>query len=250
MKPCVAYLRVSTREQGKSGLGLDAQRESVRRHVTHTEGEILSEYVEIESGKRNNRPQLKLALDACRASGATLIVAKLDRLARNMAFTAALMEAGVDFVAADNPHANRLTIHIMAAMAEHEARLISDRTKAGLAQAKKRGTLLGSARPGKWEGKENMTRRIIGARRGGETRREEAVREHLALDSPALVVIASMPPGSTREDIRRELNARRCPYRGAYIEWTTTHVALIARRARRYKAKASRCSQGTEGSGT
>src|SRR5215207_6050100 len=137
-----AYLRVSTARQGQSGLGLEAQRQSVAEHV-NGHGVLLAEYVEIESGRRSDRPQLSAALAHARATGATLIVAKLDRLARNVAFIAALMDAGVEFVACDMPMANRLTVHVLAAVAEHEAAMISARTKAALTAAKARGVKLG-----------------------------------------------------------------------------------------------------------
>ena len=139
----VAYYRVSTDRQGASGLGLDAQREAVRRHTGSASP--IAEYTEIESGKKHgNRPQLLAALEECRKRKATLIIAKLDRMARNVHFISGLMESGVEFVACDMPHANRLTIHILAAVAEHEREMISQRTKAALAEAKKRGTRLGS----------------------------------------------------------------------------------------------------------
>ena len=140
----VAYLRVSTDKQGRSGLGLEAQRAAVAAHVDGTRGQIVSEFVEVESGRRKDRPQLAAALDACRALRAILVIAKLDRLARNVAFVSNLMESGVEFVAADMPTVNRLTIHILAAVAEEEARMISARTKAALAAAKARGVRLGN----------------------------------------------------------------------------------------------------------
>jgi DNA invertase Pin-like site-specific DNA recombinase len=142
----VAYFRVSTERQGASGLGLDAQHEAVARHVAAADGKIVGEFQEIESGKRNDRPQIATALAMCRARRATLVIAKLDRLARNVAFISRLMESGVDFVACDNPHATRLTIHILAAVAEHERDMISQRTKAALAAAKARGVKLGNPR--------------------------------------------------------------------------------------------------------
>jgi DNA invertase Pin-like site-specific DNA recombinase len=143
----IAYYRVSTDRQGESGLGLEAQRAAVAR-FTHG-ASLLFEFQEIESGKRQtNRPQLIAALDQCRRHKATLVIAKLDRLARNVHFISGLMESGVDFVAVDMPQANRLTIHILAAVAEHEREAISQRTKAALGVAKQRGTQLGNPRWG------------------------------------------------------------------------------------------------------
>lgn len=141
----VAYYRVSTRRQGASGLGLDAQKAAVKGYLNG--GDLVDELVEIESGKRDdNRPKLTEALALCRSRGARLIIAKLDRLARNVAFISNLMNSGVEFVAVDMPHASRLNIHILAAVAEHEREMISQRTKAALAQAKSRGTKLGGDR--------------------------------------------------------------------------------------------------------
>ena len=146
----VAYFRVSTQAQGASGLGLDAQRQAVSRHVAACGGALVGEFQEVESGKRNDRPEIAAALAACRLRRATLVIAKLDRLARNVAFISSLMEAGVEFVACDNPYATRLTIHILAAVAEHEREMISQRTIAALAAAKARGVVLGNPnlRPG------------------------------------------------------------------------------------------------------
>lgn len=142
----IAYYRVSTERQGRSGLGLEAQQEAVKTHLNGGAWELVAEVVEVESGKRNDRPKLAEALALCRLHNATLIIAKLDRLARNVHFVSGLMEAGVDFVACDFPQANRLTVHILAAVAEHEAQMISTRTKAALAAAKARGTKLGGDR--------------------------------------------------------------------------------------------------------
>jgi DNA invertase Pin-like site-specific DNA recombinase len=140
----VSYLRVSTQRQGRSGLGLAGQRHAVLQYLDGGRWRLVGEFVEIESGRNNSRPQLQLALAACRIHGATLIVAKLDRLARNAAFLLSLQEAGVEFVCADMPEANRLTIGILACVAEDEARRISDRTRAALAAAKRRGVQLGN----------------------------------------------------------------------------------------------------------
>jgi DNA invertase Pin-like site-specific DNA recombinase len=139
----VAYYRVSTDRQGRSGLGLDAQREAVSRHLASYAGELIGEFFEVESGRRSDRPQLEAAIASAKKVRATLIIAKLDRLARNVHFISGLMESGVDFVAADNPHANKLMVHLLAAFAEHEREQISQRTKDALAAAKLRGIRLG-----------------------------------------------------------------------------------------------------------
>jgi DNA invertase Pin-like site-specific DNA recombinase len=146
----VAYYRVSTDRQGVSGLGLDAQRQTVENFAASAGGGIVAEFREIESGKNNARPEIAGAIAACRTRRATLLIAKLDRLARNVAFVSNLMESGVDFIACDMPFANRLTVHILASVAEHEREMISKRTKEALAQAKLRGVKLGNPnlRPG------------------------------------------------------------------------------------------------------
>jgi len=143
----VAYYRVSTDRQGRSGLGLEAQQKAVRDFLNGGPWELVGEFVEVESGKRADRPELALALEACRKQKAKLVIAKLDRLSRNLAFIATLMESGVEFVAVDNPHANKLTVHILAAVAEHEREAISERTRAALAAAKARGKRLGTPDP-------------------------------------------------------------------------------------------------------
>lgn len=154
----IAYYRVSTQKQGASGLGLEAQKETVARYLNGGAWELVGKFVETETGKGADalakRPQLRAALDACRKCGAKLLIAKLDRLARNVHFITGLMEASrgngknaVKFVACDMPDANDLTIHLMAAFAEHEAKRISERTKDALAAAKRRGVALGAAGP-------------------------------------------------------------------------------------------------------
>lgn len=142
----ISYLRVSTQRQGRSGLGLEAQRSAVADYLNGGRWKLVEEVVEIESGKRSDRPALGKALSLCRIHNAVLLVAKLDRLARNVAFISSLMESGVEFVAVDLPQANKLTVHVMAAMAEYEAQAISTRTKAALAAAKARGVKLGGHR--------------------------------------------------------------------------------------------------------
>jgi len=144
----VAYYRVSTTGQGVSGLGLEAQREAVERYLNGGSWSLIEAFTEIETGKGANaldrRPQLKAALAYARKHKATLVIAKLDRLARNVHFVSGLLETGVDFVAADRPDADRFTLHLEAALAEREARVISERTKAALAAAKRRGVVLGA----------------------------------------------------------------------------------------------------------
>jgi DNA invertase Pin-like site-specific DNA recombinase len=140
----IAYYRVSTARQGRSGLGIAAQKQAVFLHLGGSKP--ISEFTEVESGRRTDRPRLAEALAACRLHKAALVIAKLDRLARNVAFVSSLMEAGVEFEAVDFPQANRLTIHILAAVAEHEARMASERTRAALAAAKARGAILGGFR--------------------------------------------------------------------------------------------------------
>lgn len=139
-----AYYRVSTDGQGRSGLGLDAQRQAVRALCDSRGWEIVSEFTEVESGKRNDRPQLMAALDQARLTGSKLVVAKLDRLSRDAAFTLQLRNSGVDFTCADNPDVNRLTIGLLAVINEDERERISERTKAALAAAKARGQRLGN----------------------------------------------------------------------------------------------------------
>lgn len=145
----VAYYRVSTVKQGQSGLGLDAQRAAVNSYLNGGVFELVDEFTEVETGKGANaldkRPQLRTALDACKRQGATLIIAKLDRLARNVHFVSGLMETGVEFVAADMPQANKVMIQMHAVMSEWERDQISARTKAALAVAKARGVILGKS---------------------------------------------------------------------------------------------------------
>lgn len=229
MEKLIAYYRVSTKRQGYSGLGLDGQRVAVNDHARNTGAELVASYTEVESGKLADRPQLARAIAHARRIGARLCIAKIDRLARNLAFLATLMDSGCEFVACDNPTANRLTIHILAAVAEDEARRISERTKAALAAAKRRGRLLGSARPGHWTGREDA--RLAGAHKGNE--RSAEVRA-----AAAMAAVADLLPemqerrehGETLAEIADALNAAgQQTARGA--EWTAVQVKRALDRA-------------------
>lgn len=138
----VAYLRVSTQRQGVSGLGLEAQRQMIRNHLK--EHPLEDEFVEVESGRKNNRPKLKEALEKCRKTGAVLIVAKLDRLARNVCFLSQLLESDVEIIFCDFPQANKMMLHILSAISQYEAELISSRTRSALQAKKARGFKLGN----------------------------------------------------------------------------------------------------------
>jgi DNA invertase Pin-like site-specific DNA recombinase len=214
----VSYLRVSTQRQGRSGLGLEAQRETVSSYLNGGNWTLIAELVEIESGKRNDRPKLAEALRLCRIHGATLIIAKLDRLARNVNFISNLMEAGVEFIACDLPQANRLTVHIMAAMAEHEAAMISARTKAALAAAKARGTELGGMR---WNSSDIASKGSVAS---VQVRQATAAKRASDL-LPMIEAIRTEGAASLRQ-IAGVLNERGIPTaRGG--EWSAVQVARV-----------------------
>jgi len=217
----VTYLRVSTDRQGKSGLGLEAQRAAVTDHVAG-KGEIAAEYVEIESGKKNDRPQLARALAEAKRIGAVLLIAKLDRLARNVAFIANLLEAGVEVAAADMPEANRFLLHVMAAVAEHEAQAISDRTRAALAAAKARGVALGWSMPGR-AGEQHHA-----ARKGAERNAWKAD-QHAANILPVIRQIAAR--GASLRQIACELNMRGIKTARGGMWYAATVRNSIARKA-------------------
>lgn len=209
----IAYYRVSTARQGESGLGLEAQKKAVETYLNGGSWELVGEFVEVESGKRKNRPQLTAALAAAKKAKAVLVIAKLDRLARNLHFISGLMESGVEFVAVDNPTANRLTVQILAAVAEDEARRISERTKAALAAAKERGVKLGAN----------------GARLAQDNRKKAEARAQ----SLAPIIAEIREAGiSTVRGIADELNARKVATpRGG--KW---HVASVQRVLKRLAA--------------
>lgn len=216
----VSYLRVSTDRQGRSGLGLEAQREAVAQYLNGGNWRLAAEVVEIESGKRNDRPKLAEALRLCRLHGATLIIAKLDRLARNVAFVSNLMESGVEFTACDFPQANRLTVHILAAVAEHEAKAISERTKAALAAAKRRGKVLGGFRGSKI----TAEARAIG--------RQAIAQRTTARTSDLAPVIAELQAEGLTSlgGLARALTERGIPTSRGLRTWTPVQVSRVLAR--------------------
>jgi DNA invertase Pin-like site-specific DNA recombinase len=212
----VAYLRVSTQRQGASGLGLDAQRKAILDHLNGGSWQLAAEFVEVESGKRNDRPELVKALAACRLYGATLIIAKLDRLARNVAFVSNLMASGVEFVAVDFPQANRLTVHIMAAFAEHEREMISARTKAALAAAKARGKQLG-----------NKATLVPGAGREQASAAAQAKAQVRGRELRGVVEALRAEGFTSAKGIARELSRRGIETPRGKAMWTATQVGRL-----------------------
>jgi len=191
----VIYYRVSTKKQGQSGLGLEAQKTIVKSYVK--DSVVIAEYTEIETGKNANRPQLKSALQMCKEKNATLIVAKLDRLARNLHFVTSLQASNVDFVCCDMPTANKLTVHIIAAIAENEAMLISTRTKQALAEKKKQGIKLGNPH------NNGLTSNSIA--KGMNVRRENALYNERNRQAGTLI-LSMRNNGSKWSEIVQELN--------------------------------------------
>lgn len=183
----VSYRRVSTAEQGDSGLGLEAQDSAIERYIHSVQGKRISDYLEVESGRHCEREALKNALAHAKRSRATLVVGKLDRLSRNAAFLCTLLDAGVEVVCCDNPTVNRLTLQILAVIAESEARAISDRTKQALAALKARGVLLGSARPGHWDGREEARMRGLAKARSASAISRRKLRDAAYADLVPLV---------------------------------------------------------------
>ena len=229
MADIIAYYRVSTKAQGASGLGLEGQETAVQNYARQTGATIKASYREVESGKRADRPELARAMAHAKRSKAKLVVAKLDRLSRNVAFLSALMDAKVPFVACDNPQANDLTIHILAAVAEAEAKAISARTKAALQAAKARGTLLGSDRPGHWDGNEDA--RLAGLARG-RVIAAKVVSENAKEAYTDLVPIMQKlrDAGKSLQAIADELNAQGHTTRRGK-EWNAMQVSRVVERA-------------------
>jgi len=222
----VSYLRVSTAQQGTSGLGLEAQRAAVAGYLNGGEWILVEEVLEVESGKRNDRPALARALRLCRKHRATLVIAKLDRLARNVHFISGLMESGVDFVAVDMPEANRFVVHIMAAVAEQEAEAISKRTKAALAAAKARGQQLG--------GRRVSAERFAEIGAGGRQVLAERTQKARAELLPTIAELQASGAVSLRQ-IAAGLNAAEVPTPRKRGEWSAVQVQRILKSARARK---------------
>ena len=216
----VSYLRVSTAKQGASGLGLDAQRAAVAGFLNGGSWELLREFVEIESGKaEDNRPKLAEAMALCRLYGATLVVAKLDRLSRNAAFLMALQAGSVKFVAADMPEANEMVVGIMAVIAQAERKMISGRTKAALAAAKAKGRKLGGDR-----GNLNTAIRARGTVNGIKARQDKA--KVRATDIKPVIDHLRSEGAVSLRDIAAGLNDRAIPTaRGG--SWSAVQVQRV-----------------------
>lgn len=217
----VSYLRVSTARQGASGLGLDAQRKAVTDYLNGGDWNLIAEVVEVESGGKNDRPKLAEAMKLCRIHGAKLVIAKFDRLSRDAHFLLGLEKAGIEFVACDNPHANRLTVGIMALVADEERRAISARTKAALAAAKARGTVLGGDRGG--------TVSAEARAKGNAVRLAKS--QDRAADLSGIIADIKAGGASSLRDIAAGLNERSIPTaRGG--QWSAVQVQrVLARQA-------------------
>lgn len=213
MKKAIVYYRVSTERQGRSGLGLDAQKNTVEQFVRAFQYKVINALTEIESRKKDNRPVLLEALKQCRKHNATLLIAKLDRLGGNVAFISALLKAKVDFIAVDNPNASKLMVHIMAAFAEHERDMISERTKAALEAAKRRGVELGT------NGKYVLSK----------VNKNNA--DEFALKMKSIIDQIKDSGMTTVREIVHELNSRKIPtYRNKNTRWHNNTVQNILKR--------------------
>lgn len=223
----VSYLRVSTAKQGAQGLGIEAQREAVRQYVDrHGGASILREFVEVESGKRDDRPELAAAMAHCHLAGARLVIAKLDRLSRNAAFLLNLKEAGVDFVAADMPDATEMTVGILAVVAQAERKAISERTKAALAAVKRRPDYVSGK---KKLGNPNGAAHLQGQGNGAAVAEIKAKADKTAERFRPIIAALRNEGITSAHGLAREFNARsfRTP-RGS--DWTATGVIrLLAR---------------------
>jgi DNA invertase Pin-like site-specific DNA recombinase len=217
----VSYIRVSTAKQGGSGLGLDAQRNAISSYLNDLHCDLLREFVEVESGKKAERPELSKALRYCQVTGATLVIAKLDRLSRDPDFLGLLMKAGTEFVACDMPEANKFMIRIMAALAEKEREMISDRTKAALAAAKARGIVLGSP--------DNLTKKA--AEKGRVMGRAVKLSKSRAFGDKIRPILEEFrSEGMSLRQIACRLNEKGVQTSSAKGKWTATAVLKLLKK--------------------
>ena len=218
----VTYLRISTARQGRSGLGLEAQQKAVADYLSTGQLNLIEEFVEIESGTDSKRPKLLEAIELCQASSSRLLVAKLDRLARDAAFLMSLKDAGIDFVCADMPEANRLTIGIMALVAEQEREAISKRTKEALAAAKARGQQLGAYRNGVFVGRR-------GTAQDAEKAREARTALFQVRTTQKLPMLKRIDPDGTRSTraIASELNRMSVATVSGKGSWSSNSVRRL-----------------------
>lgn len=221
----ISYLRVSTDRQGRSGLGMEAQRKAVADYLNGGCWQLIEEVIEIESGGKNDRPQLQAAIERCRAYGAKLVVAKIDRLTRDAGFLLSLRDAGIDFVAADLPDANRLTVGIMALVAEQEREAISQRTKAALAAAKARGVQLGAYRDGQFVGR-------VGTKEDVQRATQARMRKADAIAQDRHMALLDADPDGTAPyaAIARRFNEWGVPTPSGRGSWTAAAVSRLKAR--------------------
>jgi len=216
----VSYFRVSTKRQGESKLGLEAQESAIKNYLSFNKGEVIGSFKEIESGKNDNREELQKALKLCRQYNATLLIAKLDRLSRKVSFVSALMDSGVKFRAVDNPNANELTIHILASMAQHERQMISIRIKEALQKTKERGTRLGNPK--------NLSNTSKGRQNGTKTTKQKANR--FALETYEIIE-PLLSDGYSYTKIAQEFNKRGLlTARGLTGSWTAKSISNLINR--------------------
>jgi len=218
----VGYIRVSTAMQGRSGLGIEAQRKAIVDYLNGGNWELIAEFVEVESGKKDERIELQKAFNRCKMTGATLVIAKLDRLSRDSHFIGSIMKSGIEFVAVDMPAANKFTVHILAAVAEHEREMISQRTKSALQAAKARGKALGSPQ------NLNSVAATKGRKLGVQARVQKA-------DTFAVETVPTiknyLEQGMSLNQIARELNRTNIlTARGKTGAWTPTAVRNVLMR--------------------
>lgn len=219
----ISYLRVSTARQGASGLGLEAQKANIESYLNGGQWNLLKEFVEVESGKNSDRPKLHDALQLCKATGATLLIAKLDRLSRDAHFLLGLQKAGVSFVAVDMPTANELTVGIMALVAQEERKAISKRTKEALAAAKAKGVKLGNPR--------NLTREASNRGRAAGLTAIKSRADRFAMESIDRIN-QLMGEGHSLNSVARTLNKEGIlSATGKSNAWTARSVKNVIERA-------------------